>query len=395
MPKSSYRRHGLNLAVTGHGRYVRVYGTHRVGGYGYSLWEFQVSGTPGTPTQDGPGVTRVTGTQGNWQLTVDGAPWTVKGLTWGPPVSEAATRMPDLQSIGVNTVRTWGTDATTQPLLDAAAANGIKVVAGFWLQPGGGPGSGGCVDYITDTNYKNTMLGEIQKWVNAYKENPGVLMWNVGNESILGMQNCYSGTPAGAEPDRLRPVRQRGRAGDPRHRPEPPGHLDRRLDRRVAVLQGVHARPRPLRGQLLRRGVPGQAGLAGRRLHEAVHHHRDRPGRRVGGPERRERRPDRTDRPAEARRVRQRLELRPGPPRRGARRDALPLRHRRRLRRRLVQHHHGQRKAALLVRRPPDLQWTDGRQHPAGDLVDEPQPQHRRPGRRHVHPDDERVRPGR
>lgn len=183
-----------NLAVTGHGRYVRFYGNHRVGGYGYSLWEFQVSGIPGTPTQDGPGVTRVTGTQGNWQLTVDGIPWTVKGLTWGPPVGEAATRMPELHAIGVNTVRTWGTDGTTQPLLDTAAANGIKVVSGFWLQPGGGPGSGGCVDYTTDTNYKNTMLAEIQKWVTAYKAHPGVLMWNVGNESILGMQNCYSGT---------------------------------------------------------------------------------------------------------------------------------------------------------------------------------------------------------
>ncbi|WP_370963201.1 discoidin domain-containing protein [Amycolatopsis sp. cg9] len=181
-----------NLAVTGHGRYVRLYGTHRAGGYGYSLWEFQVSGTPGT--QSGPGVTRVTGAQGNWQLTVDGMPWTVKGLTWGPPVSEAATRMPELHAIGVNTVRTWGTDGTSQPLLDAAAANGIKVVSGFWLQPGGGPGSGGCVDYTTDTSYKNTMLAEIQKWVTAYKAHPGVLLWNVGNESILGMQNCYSGT---------------------------------------------------------------------------------------------------------------------------------------------------------------------------------------------------------
>ncbi len=182
------------LAVAGHGRYVRLSGTHRVGGYGYSLWEFQVSGTPGTPTPGGPGVTRVTGTQGNWQLTVDGIPWTVKGLTWGPPVGEAAARMPELHAIGVNTVRTWGTDGTTQPLLDAAAANGIKVVSGFWLQPGGGPGSGGCVDYTADTNYKNTMLAEIRKWVTAYRTHPGVLMWNVGNESVLGMQNCYSGT---------------------------------------------------------------------------------------------------------------------------------------------------------------------------------------------------------
>ena len=36
------------LNVTGSGRYVRMYGTARATGYGYSLWEFQVYGTRGT-----------------------------------------------------------------------------------------------------------------------------------------------------------------------------------------------------------------------------------------------------------------------------------------------------------------------------------------------------------
>jgi len=36
-----------NLSVTGSGRYVRMYGTARATQYGYSLWEFQVYGTPG------------------------------------------------------------------------------------------------------------------------------------------------------------------------------------------------------------------------------------------------------------------------------------------------------------------------------------------------------------
>jgi beta-glucanase (GH16 family) len=39
------------LNVTGTGRYVRMYGTARVGPYGYSLWEFKVYGTGGNPTQ--------------------------------------------------------------------------------------------------------------------------------------------------------------------------------------------------------------------------------------------------------------------------------------------------------------------------------------------------------
>ncbi len=39
------------LTVSGTGRYVRMYGTKRSNGYGYSLWEFQVYGTGGAPTQ--------------------------------------------------------------------------------------------------------------------------------------------------------------------------------------------------------------------------------------------------------------------------------------------------------------------------------------------------------
>jgi len=38
------------LTVNGSGRYVRMYGTARSNGYGYSLWEFQVWGTGGAPT---------------------------------------------------------------------------------------------------------------------------------------------------------------------------------------------------------------------------------------------------------------------------------------------------------------------------------------------------------
>ncbi|WP_405060027.1 discoidin domain-containing protein [Kribbella sp. NBC_01505] len=182
------------LNVSGSGRYVRMFATTRANGYGVSLFEFKVFGTPGDsgPPQ-GTGTVRIGGSQGNWQLLVNNTPWTVKGLTWGPPPTEAAQRLPDLKAIGVNTVRTWGTDASSKPLFDAAAANGMRVVAGYWLQPGGGPGSGGCANYVTDTNYKTTMLGEIRRWTTEYKDNAGVLIWNVGNESVLGLQNCYSG----------------------------------------------------------------------------------------------------------------------------------------------------------------------------------------------------------
>ncbi|MFG2167244.1 discoidin domain-containing protein [Micromonospora chersina] len=44
------------LAVSGTGRYVRLYGTARATGYGYSLWEFKVYGTtgPGQPSSGRP-----------------------------------------------------------------------------------------------------------------------------------------------------------------------------------------------------------------------------------------------------------------------------------------------------------------------------------------------------
>ncbi|CAO0837970.1 hypothetical protein SMICM17S_06914 [Streptomyces microflavus] len=59
-------------------------------------------------------IVKVTGSQGDWQLTVDGSPYTVKGLTWGPSVADAGQYMPDVKSIGINTIRTWGTDTTAE-----------------------------------------------------------------------------------------------------------------------------------------------------------------------------------------------------------------------------------------------------------------------------------------
>src|SRR6202011_4616258 len=39
-----------SLTVSGTGRYIRMYGTARATQYGYSLWEFQVYGTPSAGT---------------------------------------------------------------------------------------------------------------------------------------------------------------------------------------------------------------------------------------------------------------------------------------------------------------------------------------------------------
>jgi hypothetical protein len=187
-----------DIDVSGTGRYVRMLGTERGTGYGYSLWEFEVHGSTGGSVGQG-GTVEVVGSHGDWQLLVEGEPFEVRGLTWGPSTADAAAQMPNLAAMGVNTIRTWGTDETTRPLLDAAAAQGIRVIAGFWLQPGGGPGSGGCVDYLNDHDYKGWMLYQMNLWVAEYRDHPGVLMWSVGNESLLGLGNCYDGAELEAQ----------------------------------------------------------------------------------------------------------------------------------------------------------------------------------------------------
>ncbi|ACY19141.1 coagulation factor 5/8 type domain protein [Haliangium ochraceum DSM 14365] len=152
--------------------------------------------------QHTPSVVRVTGSNGNWTLTVDGQPYTPRGSTWGPssktPEEVAALPgyMQQFRAMGGNTTRTWGTsmgisDTESKDLLDAAAAHDVRIIMGFWLVPGGGPGSGGCIDYTDPAEtYMNAVKSEILQMVNRYKNHPGVLMWDIGNESILGFSQC-------------------------------------------------------------------------------------------------------------------------------------------------------------------------------------------------------------
>lgn len=210
-----------SIAVSGTARYLKLDLKTRSSGYGFSFWEVKVStGSGGTTTPpttppptpgdvynpnvpDGPadGKVKVAGSQGNWALQVNGKQWVVKGMTWGPAVADFPNHVANLKAMGVNTIRTWGTDSTSQALFDGAAANGMRVIAGFWLAPGGGPGSGGCPDYVNDATYKSSSMNDILTQVRAYKDNPGVLMWDVGNESLLGLGSCGT-TGGGVEQNR-------------------------------------------------------------------------------------------------------------------------------------------------------------------------------------------------
>ncbi|HEU4328622.1 MAG TPA: discoidin domain-containing protein [Roseiflexaceae bacterium] len=134
------------------------------------------------PVPAGPSVVRVAGTQGNWQLLVNGTPFLLKGITYGPPQDAGEAYMRDLRDMGVNTIRIWGVDDVNTPkLLDTAARFGIKVVVGHWLNQG--------TDYVNDTAYKTNVKAEIVRRVNALKGHQGVLLWDVGNEVLLTAQD--------------------------------------------------------------------------------------------------------------------------------------------------------------------------------------------------------------
>ena len=147
--------------------------------------------TTTTTIGNNPAVVKVTGSSGNWGLSVNGSPYYIKGMTWGPANSAAATYMPGLQTMGVNTLRTWGTDSTTAPLLSSAAQYGIRVINGFWLNYG--------TDWINNTSYESSEETTIVGFVNQYKTSPGTLMWDLGNEVLLNDPDYFSGSQLVAE----------------------------------------------------------------------------------------------------------------------------------------------------------------------------------------------------
>lgn len=125
-----------------------------------------------------------------WQLIVDNKPYTIKGVTFGytDDVENYDHRFKDLQFLGVNTIRTWGTDDNTSELLDAAERHGIKVMVGIWMRHGK-PGAEGDdrFNYLEDEEGKEDMYNSAIETVEMYKNHPAVLTWGVGNEVYLNM----------------------------------------------------------------------------------------------------------------------------------------------------------------------------------------------------------------
>ncbi|WP_282043226.1 glycoside hydrolase family 2 TIM barrel-domain containing protein [Winogradskyella flava] len=132
--------------------------------------------------------TQIEKIQNNWILKVDGQPFDIKGVTFGyeKDVKNYDTYFEDLESLGVNTIRTWATGKNTLQLLDAAEKHGFKVMVGIWMRHGRpGMEDDDHFDYLKDKEGMEAMYTTSIKTVETYKNHPAVLTWGVANEVYI------------------------------------------------------------------------------------------------------------------------------------------------------------------------------------------------------------------
>ena len=123
---------------------------------------------------DGPISVTLLKTSSGWQLNRGGEPYEIRGGGWGEPLDQ-------LQSSGGNSIRTWGVGDETLPMLDAAHARGMTVMVGLWMQH---PSQN--FDY-TNTAAVSAQKLQILEQVNVLKDHPALLMWGVGNEVEMNL----------------------------------------------------------------------------------------------------------------------------------------------------------------------------------------------------------------
>jgi hypothetical protein len=132
-------------------------------------------------------VVRVAGEPGNWYLEVNGAPTFIQGV--------GGTEDPHLlETIGVNSMRTWGAE-NAEVDLDKAAEHGMHLLLGYWL-----PHAQHGFDY-SDPQAVAELEAEVLRVVRAHKDHPGLLAWALGNEMELGYEGDW--TPIWQTIDRI------------------------------------------------------------------------------------------------------------------------------------------------------------------------------------------------
>lgn len=117
------------------------------------------------------GRVQISKVEGHHRFTIDGAPYTIKGLSGFSHLNEAAL-------IGANTIRTYDTTGLGA-VLDSAHKYGLMVVAGIWL-----PKSNQAWLYKNDKQGEK-LSRELGVLGRKYQDHPALLSWCLGNELIF------------------------------------------------------------------------------------------------------------------------------------------------------------------------------------------------------------------
>jgi hypothetical protein len=122
-----------DLSVSGSGRYVRMYGTARATQYGYSLWEFQVYGSGGTPPPTTPPPTTP---PPSGQQPYGGTPWAIPGTIQAENYDTGGEGVAYHDTETANQGGAYRTDGVDiQATTDTGGGNNVGwTAAGEWLE---------------------------------------------------------------------------------------------------------------------------------------------------------------------------------------------------------------------------------------------------------------------
>lgn len=154
---------------------------------------------------------------GHYQLIVNRKPYVVKGVCYNPiPIGQSheydwwsdanAPWIADgklMQDIGVNTVRLYqvheNSTQVKKVIRDLYQFYGIRTILGNWLGFWEYP-----CPFYADKAFRDKIRKEVLEMVNLYKDEPGVLLWILGNEnnySCYGRVNPWSSEEIDKEAD--------------------------------------------------------------------------------------------------------------------------------------------------------------------------------------------------
>ncbi len=152
-----------------------------------------------------------------YQLIVDKKPYVVKGVCYNPiPIGQnhqydwwsdpAKPWLVDgklMKEMGVNTIRIYqvgeNPEKVKEVIRDLYEKFGIRTILGNWLGFWNYP-----CPFYGDKDFQDGIRKEVVDMVNTYKDEPGVLMWILGNEnnySCLGRVNPWTSDEIDKEKD--------------------------------------------------------------------------------------------------------------------------------------------------------------------------------------------------